>query len=517
MTQPWATLRALGLYKQKDADWGIDYVTSGSMRIANEDNGFRLDELENYISRGGFPYLPKFLHGQINDKEGWREYYLDTLLRCEGFMRNVNIWALGGYFVFHLLLLIVGTLLSTKEHKRRPLRRFRWALVRLLITHSIVYGLYLAAVHHVDSTDWAKDIQAGRRYTNPFVITDNEYTGVSTYPYREDVLIETRYKTRALAMYNDFVNAHPGNRAWKSLLEFLAPLYVSYGGLPKVFREQLSEYLVGAMESQQRRFLYQSSQAMWLELSRDDALYYNDRQLKIHSNPVLANVYRELEFLTSDYKYGNLRESAMVRYDVIPYLREFGDKLLRSLEDEEDYPILARLPRSREGDPVSRRVQLIRRSVVLSKPELKAGFVRRPVNLKVGIVPGEPEPGAWIKEGDTIEARYKVEGSYKWYYATTNHIAAAGWFHITYHDGQETHVRPDAVRPYQPLTPGENVEVWIEDAGQYLKAEVLRVNQDGTVDVMLKDDGGEVNGIDIRDFRRPNKKAVKKRRKTQYY
>jgi hypothetical protein len=42
MTQPWATLRALGLYKQKDAVWGIDYITSGSMRGANNDNGFQV-------------------------------------------------------------------------------------------------------------------------------------------------------------------------------------------------------------------------------------------------------------------------------------------------------------------------------------------------------------------------------------------------------------------------------------------------------------------------------------------
>jgi hypothetical protein len=52
---------------------------------------------------------------------------------------------------------------------------------------------------------------------------------------REDILIETRYKTEALAMYNDFAMAHPGNRQWKALLESTAPLYVAYSGLPKVF------------------------------------------------------------------------------------------------------------------------------------------------------------------------------------------------------------------------------------------------------------------------------------------
>lgn len=37
MTQPWATLRSLGLYKPKDADWGIDYVSGYTMRMVRID------------------------------------------------------------------------------------------------------------------------------------------------------------------------------------------------------------------------------------------------------------------------------------------------------------------------------------------------------------------------------------------------------------------------------------------------------------------------------------------------
>ena len=39
MTRPWATLRALGLYKPKDATWGIDYVSSATMRMVSSRDG----------------------------------------------------------------------------------------------------------------------------------------------------------------------------------------------------------------------------------------------------------------------------------------------------------------------------------------------------------------------------------------------------------------------------------------------------------------------------------------------
>ncbi len=244
MTQPWATLRALGVYKQRDAAWGVDYVNGASMRIANTDNGFREDELPDFMEEG-LGILPKFLYGEIDtETEGWREFYLSTLLKCEEFIKTVNVVAHGAYMLLQSLVMVVGLAMGGRGGS---LRRFGWVIVRLVITHAIVYALYLASIEHVDNTQWARDITAGRRFTNPFYKYDDEFDGLTAWPHRNDVLIETRYKTEALAMYNDYVMAHPGNREWKPLLDSMAPLYVNYSGLPPIFRERLAEHIVSSM------------------------------------------------------------------------------------------------------------------------------------------------------------------------------------------------------------------------------------------------------------------------------
>ena len=40
VVQPWTTLRALGLYKPKNADWGWDFISQMSMRCATSGTGF---------------------------------------------------------------------------------------------------------------------------------------------------------------------------------------------------------------------------------------------------------------------------------------------------------------------------------------------------------------------------------------------------------------------------------------------------------------------------------------------
>lgn len=518
MTQPWATLRSLGLYKQKEADWGIDYISGGSMRMANGDNGFREDQLEEQIEAGGFPLLPGFLNGEVDLKrEGWREYYLKTCIKIEEFMLKVNLVAVPAYIFLQVLILVVRLFLPS-DPKNGPFRRFGWAIARLVLVHTVVYGLFRAALNHVDNTQWAKDIKEERRYTNPFAVTDNDYSGPTTYPHREDILIETRYKNPALAMYNDFINGHPGNRQWNPLLESMAPLYESYSGLPTVFRDHLAEYMVSSMESQQRRFLYQGKESHWHLLSRENALNYNERQLQISSNPVLRHVYTGLEYLLQECKHGHLRNTVLTRYDVIPHLRDFQDKLLQQFQNV-TFVSLAREPTLSEmDDPVPKPITIMHRTLIVKKPELNSRFVRRPVNLAMGTNPGEPSVGAWIKEGSIVEARFKGDnGQYKWYYGTVDHIASLGFHLVTFYDEQQDYVKADGVRAYIPFKVGEKVEYNLDNEF-YVRSEVIRVHPDGnTLDIVMNKTGKKVKNIFKGDIRRPNTKKIVKKTETKYY
>ncbi len=73
-------LRSISLFKRADAVWGIDYISSSSMRIANHDNGFQRDELDTFIRNGGIWYLPKSFNGTVNKDESLLEYLRGMLL-----------------------------------------------------------------------------------------------------------------------------------------------------------------------------------------------------------------------------------------------------------------------------------------------------------------------------------------------------------------------------------------------------------------------------------------------------
>lgn len=106
LKQPWAMRRSLGLYKRKGVDWGLDFITSSTMRMANQDYGFKPYDLDVLISDGGLPFLPGFVQN-LENAETWPQFLLDTLTRCESVMRNVRLLSVGGYMLLHFVLALV--------------------------------------------------------------------------------------------------------------------------------------------------------------------------------------------------------------------------------------------------------------------------------------------------------------------------------------------------------------------------------------------------------------------------
>jgi hypothetical protein len=101
----------LGLYNPYDhhgsTNWGWDYITVSSARIANNEFGFRLGDFQNFISDGGFEWLPKYLQGRpttssdVDEDEranyGWVAFLLDTITICKSEITKVYYACLVGY------------------------------------------------------------------------------------------------------------------------------------------------------------------------------------------------------------------------------------------------------------------------------------------------------------------------------------------------------------------------------------------------------------------------------------
>lgn len=493
MTQPWATLRALGLFKLWRTDWGLDYVTSSSMRISNEDNGFRRDELEEFVERGGIKWLPKFLHTTLEDSDSYYDYYLKTLLNLEAFFSTLNAQLIGGYVLIQLFLLLVGLTVYVRSKKAdsKPFRAFRGAAVRLALTHGLLYLAYSAAIHHVDNTDWAKGHKAGLLYSPVFSAREEDtYQGPTTIPHRKDILIETRYGSNYLYMYNDFISNHPGNRVWVEWLEEYSQHYPGYAGLPRIFRDRLAEQIVGAMENEAARFLYQGPFSHWKWMSREDSIKQTKIELVSRSDYVLQEMLLQLRFLVSEGKYGLLREATMTVVDILPYLQVLKSRMLKAhgLDFDEKSAGTEYWPRVGKDSGSSSQWMRVE---PLRKPSCPSRFERRKAVLNAGVLPKEPKRGAWMKEGDIVECRFREDnGRDYWYLATILLATSSGDYHIEFHDGGREAVSVWELRWYRPLRVGDLVEY--DNDGRYVRAEVIRDHGDDSYDLYVKRGGYEV-------------------------
>lgn len=475
MTQPWATLRALGLYKTANADWGIDYISGASMRIANYDNGFRNFDLVNFVKRdGGFKFLPSWLHGYVGDdgETSWPEFLADTLGRCTEFMTYVSAGAVGAYV---LLFFLVS--LGQEGNVKSGMRRFGRALFRLAIMISIVLVLYRTGIKHVDNTQWASDLRHGLRYTSPFGNEESAFDGPTTFPHRNDALIVTRYKSDYLAMYNDYVGNHPGNRVWNELIDEKASTFASYSGLPSRFSTAVSDYIVGALYNNAGRFLYQNEMGDFVNIRKSDAVAQTEQELTTKSNSIRSWVVTQLEYLGSEAKYGHLRESVMSTEYTLPFLVELQSKLLGFSSETDESRSIVR-PHSNDGRP-NRQFQLLG-TTTLSVPQTTSKALRRPETLKVGRLYRSPYGS--LQSGEIVEAKLETGGVERWYQAQVLDVFSTGDAYVAYlHSDTQQETRHARLREYFPPVIGENVEVKVDHG--YKKGTILLDKGDGIFDV----------------------------------
>jgi ectoine hydroxylase-related dioxygenase (phytanoyl-CoA dioxygenase family) len=482
MSQPWATLRALGLCKSKTASWGIDYVTSASIRAANQDNGFRTDELEEWIEKGGFKFLPDWLENfeiDWDEGESWPAYIQGTQKLCEEFAEKVSKYAIAGY----LALFFVFSLFPGQQHR---LRCACGAVVRLSLIGVTVYLLFQTAKTRVDRTGWAADIRAGRRYASTVEIERafaKGITGPSTYPTRDDVLIETRYGSKQLAMYNDFVKTgHPGNQFFRELVEKAAPVY---GGYNHEFKHAAALFIAETVVMHHGRFLFQGPDGYWIWLDYKNAIDYVEKELAIASNDMVAALMQTARFVVSNYKYGVFRGTALAIDHAVPFMETLQKKLLKETSS------------SKSKDPRPTRGKYLKyfRTFWLPSAKSNARRVPRKESLFADPLIEPPYLGAWLAENDAVEA-FEDNG---WYFCVILFVNAQGDYEIEYPDGTSATVDQYSIRPFEEYQVGEQVMCYIENEGDYDWCTVRQIFSDGTYFATSDDTGEELVGLTLGD------------------
>jgi len=508
MSQPWATLRALGLYKLRDASWGVDYVSSAIMRMSNEDNGFRPDELDDFLERGGFHWIPQFLQGQVAEEGNWRDFLVDTLERCLEFVFYSNVLIATLYMIFLVMIALAAPV-------DFGIRGIRNSVLRSSIIYGLLFLVWQAANNHVDNTHWAKDIKAGRKYTDAF---RNEHTYTpklshlsSTLPHRKDVLIETRYGSRHLHMYNDFTNDHPGSRVFHKLVQEHKTAFASVKS--EFFRNALATYIVSAIDATSGRFLLQNGNT-WLWLSRDDTIDYAKAELVAALNSQLKHLRQEFRFLESDYKYGYLRSTAMARAS-LDYLKHFKNRLLRTNSvgkaiftspfDFESSPTF----KSRNEQATFVRSINTKLSLPSTEKPLEKLVMKRKRVLDVAAKPTEPRYGAWLKSGDIVEGtEFSDDGKEAhWYKGILHQVTASGDYYMIYDDGSFAILSNNLIRAFKPYIVGEELEILLAEANNgeptVDPCTIVTDYGDGTLDVFIDEEEELFERISSGELRRP--------------
>ena len=167
--------------------------------------------------------------------------------------------------------------------------------------------------------------------------------------------------------------------------------------------------------------------------------------------------------------------------------------------------------------PPPKNTNMLLQSFV-SKPSCNSMFLRRPVNLAVGIIPGEPSPGAWVVQGDIVEVREQrpPKRLLRWYYGKVELISSSSWFTIRLSNGKTSFIPKKSVRAYVPFEIDEKVEY--SASGKFRQGKIVYVHEDGDhVDVVIAKDGLKIRNVYKSKIRRHNRDRIVTRRKTQYY
>jgi len=223
MRQPWAKLRALGLYYPPEGkENGWNWLTMMCIRVINGEVGYEERNLVDFLEdgHGVFPMqkIPKALIGEFveeDDRElenstGWYEFLDDTLNKCLYWAAIVY----GGMFIVYIVVALIISawiMWSCSRSKKKqqntkhgaktnghvqngaktnghaqngssstpskpngataslPKQRFMHStLKRIFLSHTIIISIFAYIMYQISTTGWASDIKSGELYTAIF-------------------------------------------------------------------------------------------------------------------------------------------------------------------------------------------------------------------------------------------------------------------------------------------------------------------------------------------------------------
>jgi hypothetical protein len=330
MSQPYRTLRSLGIYNSRGNNWGWDYITVSSGRIANEDTGFTGGDLREFLSHGGFPCLPKYLQGNYTTQDdetsdyGWIPYLQATISKCK-------IAITQGYYTVVLVYVVCIVLFAVTSSRQQGNRfvHFLNNLFRLLSMHILVLSIYLLMQQRVVDSTWGRNIKGERSFR---VSSDRLTLAPSlsaTLPDDGDILIFEGMQSESLSSYTRVLEVfHPGNREWKDLVTHFSP---SYNQMSPALQDTIRNQILRIINQESRRILIQSDDFNWASTTHEIRHNFAHKSLLQRSSRLMNHVLQTLDNLLSEVRYGYWRDTSLHKKHISHLIISLRDQIMHML------------------------------------------------------------------------------------------------------------------------------------------------------------------------------------------
>ena len=396
-------LRTFGLGIAWNNVWGWDYLTVLSTQLANDSHHFpKQQAIESFIGRATWGLLPASVWSKLQGRHAVARYNFiaDTIANCKDYLQIICLAAL----VLYVSLILGCSGWKLLANNRRPNNTFSSvlsSLSRLVLIQTIVWiVVYYAPMWHIAKTPWARHIRGRKLFQLSKTFRGPVLPAV--LPVEGDVLSLDDYQSPYMASYTRILEvAHPGNAAWKQLVDENAR---GYGQLPHPLQQQLRSSLLVWNQQMQSRLLTKNHQNQWAELPQKMAEGFVHKHLMRRHNVFVDAAVRQLDYLSAESRFGVWRDTALHQTAVPALLRSLEERILASSESSTASSALLRNSGGHFDTPKSFLAPPLFRSSSETGWTKRSGIPRsRHRDVQ------EPFPGAWVKVGDEVEARYSYD------------------------------------------------------------------------------------------------------------
>jgi hypothetical protein len=494
MAQPFAALRALGLWKSKGRKWGVTFIEQFAQQIANRDHFYASYELPPFLEFLDSIGVPKFLRGTSTH---WEPFIEETLHNSVVWLTRMNILAVGIYFgirvVLWILQLVIGTRsknASEGSSQRRRQLTIPSFLKRIILTHGAVLLIAAALQGWIDQTDLALRAKSKAVFIRPFAepLLDEDGTsigwpglGPTTFPERSDVLIGTRYDADSLGSYNGALNYHPGNIRFASLL-------AGFSGLPPALLEDSSKSLVKFIHENidgvSPRFLMQDpTDGYWTLMPDSEALKVARRAILMEQSGLKKTLGKHLASVLADSRFGQMRSTDLSG--------SFNPLFVTKWENVVFGPAINSTSDASESDGKKAGVRTPRRRLIVTPPRVRSEASFSATTRKGSIqheliLRRDNLDNLGLQVGDRVLGHVQLNGW--WLEGKIIYVYDKETCLVAYKDGTFANLPIRSIRRYESFVEGDIVESEYEgQAGKWFQAKISKVHPLGSCNVHYVD------------------------------